>query len=54
MKTPGREYANIADIGPVEDDEKAKILPLASLGGLLRDVEPVAPQNDVDGDEIPF
>jgi hypothetical protein len=57
MKTPGREYANIADIGPVEDDEQNKILPLANLQGLLRDVEPQSAQktaNDLDGDEIPF
>ena len=49
-----REYANIADIGPVEDDEKAKILPLDAFQGLLRDVSPVVPQTDLDGDEIPF
>lgn len=57
MKTPGREYANIADIGPVEDDEQGKILPLASLQGLLRPIEPTAGQktaSDLDGDEIPF
>lgn len=54
MKTPGREYANIADIGPVEDDEKSKILPLDAFKGLLRDVSPVVPQTDLDGDEIPF
>ena len=57
MKTPGREYANIADIGPVEDDEQNKILPLANLQGLLRDVEPQSAQtgqSDIDGDDIPF
>lgn len=57
MKTPGREYANIADIGPVEDDEQNKILPLANLQGLLRDIEPQSAQktaNDLDGDDIPF
>ena len=57
MKTPGREYANIADIGPVEDDEKSKILPLANLEGLLKPAEESAAQktaNDIDGDDIPF
>jgi len=57
MKTPGREYANIADIGPVEDDERSKILPLANLQGLLKPAEESAAQktaNDIDGDDIPF
>ena len=57
MKTPGREYANIAYIGPVEDDEQNKVLPLANLQGLLRDVLPTPPQtsqSDIDGDDIPF
>jgi hypothetical protein len=57
MKTPGREYANIADIGPVEDDEQNKVLLLANLQGLLRDVSPAptqTSQSDIDGDDIPF
>jgi hypothetical protein len=57
MKTPGREYANIADIGPVEDDERGKILPLQNLEGLLRPLDETPGQqtaNAPDGDDIPF
>lgn len=56
MKTPGREYANIADIGPVEDDEKQKVLPVDAFKGLLRPVDETPGQktaSDLDGDEIP-
>ena len=58
MKTPGREYANIADIGPVEEDEVGKVIPLQNLLslGLLRPAESPGQKTaaDLDGDEIPF
>lgn len=52
QRTPGRYFANISDIAPVEDEHAGRIKPVGVYLHLLN--APAGTAQEQDGDEMPF
>lgn len=54
QRTPGRYFANLSVVLPVEDEDAKKVRPVATFEGLLHPLVKPTVETVADTDEIPF